>query len=254
MINYCPIAPISVLRDKKFEPYNCSRSHVMILAHLCKEGSDYVNYYNETQKFREWTLLDNGAAENSQIDDEALIEKVKLMHPNVVIAPDTLFDGEKTIEHSMAFIKKIRSEVPQVKIMVVPHGKTEDEYIKTFHYFNECDDVDWIGVSKFVSVKPFTDRITCFMKLMEAGIQFKKPIHVLGCNNPVEISFINKIPQVKSIDSCIAYLYHNVEIPLDNSINKRLDTPETFFEKELTRDQIEQCWKNIIKIDKLCNF
>ena len=255
MINYCPIAPISVLRAKLFEPYNCSRSHVMILAHLCEEGSDYVKYYNNSRKWREWTLLDNGAAENSQIDDEALIEKVKLMHPNVVIAPDTLFDGEKTIEQSMAFIKKIRSEVPQVKIMVVPHGKTEDEYIKTFHYFNECDDVDWIGVSKFVSVKPFTDRITCFMKLMEAGIQFKKPIHVLGCNNPVEIAYITKIPQVKSIDSCIAYLYKDQEIPLDNSINKRLDTPHDFFEwGALTDQEIEQSWKNIIKIDKLCNF
>lgn len=253
-INYCPIAPIDVLAKNKFEPFNKPRSHVMILAHLCEEGSEYVKYYNKTQKFREWTLLDNGAAENSQINDEALIEKVKLMHPNVVIAPDVIFDGEKTIESTERFIKKIKNEVPGLQIMAVPHGKTEEEYIETFKYFNESKDINWIGISKFVSIKPFTDRVTCFMKINEEGFQIKKPIHILGCNNPVEISFFTNFPLIKSIDSCIAYLYKDQEIPLDNSINKRIDTPHEFFDWKLTDDEIKQSWKNIDKIDRLCGY
>ena len=253
-INYMPIAPIDVLKQNKFEPFNCSRSHVMILAHLCKNNKDYLDYYNKTQKFREFTLLDNGAAEASQINDEALIEMVKAVKPTVVIAPDEIFDGEKTIEKTNAFITKIKAAVPMVKLMAVPHGKTEEEYINTYRYFDENPNIDWIGVSKFVNVKPFTDRITCFLKLMENKIQFNKPIHVLGCNNPVEISFVNKIGAVKSIDSCIPYLYKDQEIPLDNSISKRLDTPHEFFDWVLTDEEIKQAWSNIIKIDKLCNF
>ena len=103
-------------------------------------------------------------------------------------------------------------------------------------------------------VKPFTDRVTCFMKINEEGFQIKKPIHILGCNNPVEISFFTNFPLIKSIDSCIAYLYKDQEIPLDNSINKRIDTPHEFFDWKLTDSEIEQSWKNIDKIDRLCGY
>lgn len=253
-INYMPIAPINVLKENKFDFNNQYRSHVMILAHLCESNSIYTTFYQNTNKYRKFILLDNGAAENSQINNEKLLEKIELIKPTCVIAPDILFDGEKTIEHTFEFIKLLKENKIKVKVMAVPHGKNIEEYYKTFEVFNNSKDIDWIGISKFVSVKPFTDRITCMLNLSNKVKHFNKNIHILGCNNPVEISFIRNFKKVKSIDSCIAYLYNDQEVPLDNSINKRLDTPHDFFDKILTEQQIEQAHKNIIKIDNLCNF
>lgn len=253
-INYLPIAPINAMTMGYFEPYKKFRSHVMILAHLCEPNSPYTRYFQNTRDKREFILLDNGAAEKSQIDNEALIETVALMKPTVVIAPDELFNGEKTIEKTNIFLNKIKQINPTVQIMAVPHGNTKDEYIKTFNYFNNHPYIDWIGVSKFVSVKPYTDRISCMMDITNNILTFNKPIHILGCNNPIEIAFLRYFPTVKSIDSCIAWLYKDQEIPLDNSIQKRIDTPEDFFNWELNKTQCEQAWKNIKKIDNLCNF
>lgn len=253
-INYMPIAPIDVLKNNKFDFNDTYRSHVMILAHLCDKDSVYTKFYQQTNKYRKFILLDNGAAENSQINNDQLLEKIELIKPTCIIAPDSLFDGEQTIDKTMEFIKLLKQNKIKVKIMAVPHGKTPQEYYNTFNTFNNCKDIDWIGISKFVSVQPFTDRITCMLNLTKQVKHFNKNIHILGCNNPVEISFVKCFKRVKSIDSCIAYLYSNQEIPLDNSIKKRIDTPDYFFNIILNDDQINQSHQNILKIDKLCNY
>lgn len=253
VINYMPICPIDVLVKDKFDS-DKFRSHVMVLAHLCKDRPEYKQFYKSKQ--RQFLLLDNGAAQNSQITDEQLIDIVKDVKPTVVIAPDTLFDGESTIIKTCRFIQKLHSKnISTSKVMAVPHGKTQQEYLDTFEYFNNNPNIDWIGVSKFVSVKPFTDRITCMLAIQQKiKNKFNKPIHILGCNNPVQISFMKQFPAVKSIDSCIGYLYNKQQIPLDNSIQKRMQTPEQFFDWKLTDQQIEQSMLNIRKIDKLCNM
>lgn len=252
IINYMPICPIDVLNKDKFDSDHV-RSHVMVLAHLCKDRRQYKQFYK--RKHRQFLLLDNGAAQNSQINDEQLISIVKDVNPTVVIAPDTLFDGESTITKTCKFIQKLHTRNIKCKVMAVPHGKTQQEYLQTFEYFNNNPNIDWIGVSKFVSVKPFTDRITCMLAIQQKiNNKFNKPIHILGCNNPVQISFMKQFDAVKSIDSCIGYLYNNQQIPLDNSIQKRIDTPEQFFDWVLNQQQINQSLANVRKIDKLCKM
>lgn len=251
--HYMPIAPISVL-EKHFDEYT-NRTRVMVLAHLCEQGNQYTEFYQKTRHNRSFILLDNGAAENSQLTDEQLFEKIELIQPTCVVAPDTLYDGRSTVEKTFAFVKKLRKNGFKCHVMAVPHGSTEQEYLSTFKIFNESDEINWIGVSKFVSVKPFIDRCTCMYNVLQHNT-IRKPIHILGCNNPIEMVYLKQCDNVYSIDSCIAWLYgyNNLELPYDNSLKQRLDTPEDFFDYIYDQKQIDQSISNVIKMDKLCNL
>lgn len=246
MINFMPIAPIQVLKDNKFEPETHRRKFVMVLAHLCEENSIYANYYKNTVSQRYITLLDNGAAQNSQVTDEQLIQKINLIKPNIVIAPDSIYKGQETITKTLNFINKLKQQKINVKVMAVPHGETKEEYFETFETLYKNTKVNWIGISKFVAIKPFNSRFECVEELMTKYPNLKKSIHLLGCNDPSEAKLANKYSIIKSMDSCIPYLYayHNQEIPITVDKENRIPTPENFFELELTDKQISLAIKN----------
>lgn len=255
MINYMPIVPTQSLEQIDFDG---ARQSVMVLAHLCDPncGNDYSKFYNKTKKDRTFVLLDNGAAEDSQIDDRKLMDIVQMLEPSCVVAPDCLFDGSTTARRSFRFIDKIKSYLPNVAVMCVPHGDSVSSFLETFDLFNHSDVVDWIGLSKFLSIRPFSDRVSAILSIHNSKREFLKPVHALGCNNPMEIGFFHLFEEIKSIDSCIAWLYgaNNLDLPLDTSMRGRIETPKDFFDALTSDEQKRRSINNVRKIDELCSF
>jgi len=72
------------------------------LAHHYVNDSEYRNYFlslkDKPSSFYMFVTLDNGAAEESLVTEDVLLDIVKELRPNEVIAPDVLFDKNSTIE------------------------------------------------------------------------------------------------------------------------------------------------------------
>ena len=77
------------------------------LAQLYVKYKSYRKFFLDRKKEGRFITLDNGAAERSLVTEEVLLNVVKELQPNEVIAPDILFNKEKTILSLENFIFKI---------------------------------------------------------------------------------------------------------------------------------------------------
>ena len=254
-MNFLPIAPINDLHLLD------NRTHVMILAHLLK-NEDYLNYYKSTRYTRKWTLLDNGMAENAQITSDELIDLVDIIHPDCVVALDSIGNGPECLQKTKDFCEQIDKRYPQMQVMGVPHGKDQEEYLDCYQQMLEIPQITHIGISKFVSASflgnkpPFESRCNCLYQLdVNRLLNRNKRIHLLGCNNPIEILYAKQFQAVETIDSCLPVLYgaNKTNLNLDTSETTRIPTPEDYFEyPQFDLDQRSIARDNIYTIDELC--
>lgn len=134
----------------------------LALAHLIDdEGrNEYTQFHiNEKRKGRT-VYLDNGLFEGSQVDPTDLIKKAKLLQPDVVCAPDILYDSKATIKEFKKFIKLKQEEGLVAKIMGIPQASSPEDWWDCFQFFDTNKDCDLIGLSILSVPKAFGGSIT----------------------------------------------------------------------------------------------
>jgi len=225
------------------------------LAHLYYQHEHYRQFFKAAVKRGDFVTLDNSAAEKSLVTEDILIEIVKDLKPNEVIAPDILFDKDKTLAALKAFSKRLYLEGIKVDIFAVPQGKTQEEWLDCYQKMLWNPEVAVIGLSKisvpycwYDKAKKDTHikeaRNKCIKYLQRCNL-IKKPIHCLGQGDFKEFGAYKNIPLIRSTDSCYPVLAAIKGIEYDKNF-ERVETYNGYFDTKMTEEQTKRALWNIL--------
>ena len=222
------------------------------LAHLC-ENKDYLEYFKKKSEEGKFVIIDNGAAEKSLVNTEYLLNLIKTIRPTEIIAPDILFDCDKTLEELGAFQEKWNDLEYKPDVMGVPQGDNPESYLACYLEMLHNSFVKTIGLSKISIPKSFAEITGSYsvsvnrrylIKLLNELDLIKKPLHLLGMRNPNEYKAY-KHDLIRSSDSCYTILSAINNKTLKDIQDDINETPENYFHLILTNKQLELAKLNI---------
>lgn len=229
------ISPVSNLEPMKMG------NRIFALAHLWVQFPHYREFILKCKEEGYWITLDNSAAERSLVTEDVLISICHELIPHEVIAPDVLFDSEKTIENAKSFRDRMDKEglLNKIDIFFCPQGKTKEDWLKTYTWGITQDWIHTIGFSKIAIPQAFTPnwkedqgikeaRHMVYDLLKEKGLLLK-PIHCLGQGDPTEFAYYNH-PMMRSTDSVFPILAASFGQDFETDHTTRRPTPHNFLE------------------------
>ena len=188
------ISPVSLL-----EKY--STDFHLVLTQYYLRNAQYREFYLRRRVLGDFIILDNGAAEiKAAVAGSSMMYIVKELKPDIVVAPDVIYDRAETVVRTAAFLEKYKSDLNtlSIKVMAVPQGVTSVEWYKSYQKFNADSRIDWLGISMFYTPK-FNRRLEA-LELIAPTVQ--KPCHLLGLwDNPYDLLEERKFDFVYSIDT-----------------------------------------------------
>jgi hypothetical protein len=229
------------------------------LAHHYKNDPKYRQHFLNIRKTKPtaWISADNGAAENSTVSEEDLLQIVSELKPNEVIPPDVLFDKDQTLANFRSFIQKMaKYNLFHTSIFACPQGSTKSIWLECFYNMLVSPFVKCIGLSKIAVPKCWNDvegdkliaksRNECIKDLIDKKLLLK-PVHLLGMGEHDEFDYYlqNKTPNIRSSDSCYTILAALNGIDFEKGDTTRIPTTNEYFDVQLTEDQIALAKKNI---------
>jgi hypothetical protein len=230
------------------------------LAHHFFNDTSYRDYFLNLRKHKPdaFITLDNGAAEHSLVTEDILIEAVKELKPNEVIAPDVLFDCRATLDNFFRFVNRMNSEMltRDTGIFGCPQGSSREEWLYCYMQMTQDPNVTCIGLSKIAVPKCWNDvtgdkmigvsRNACVQELKDRNILIK-PLHLLGMgeHNEFDYYLLNNIPNIRSSDSCYTILAAIHGISFEEGNTTRIPTENAYFDVILTNQQHNLATKNI---------
>lgn len=230
------------------------------LAHHFFNDESYRNYFLNLRNVKPeaFITLDNSAAEHSLVTEEVLLEAVKELQPNEVIAPDVLFNKEQTLDNFYSFVAKMKENglINNTNIFACPQGSTRGEWLTCYKEMVLNEATSCIGLSKIAVPKCWNNaagdqliaksRVECIMELKQSEA-ILKPIHLLGMGEHDEFDFYlnNRIPNIRSSDSCYTILAALNGISFERGDITRVPTNNDYFDVELTEEQILLAIENI---------
>ena len=207
---------------------------------------------------RVWITADNSAAEHSLVTEEVLLKIVAELKPDEVIAPDVLFDKEQTLKNFKSFVAKMyeRGLLSHTSIFACPQGATKEEWLECYSQMLVNPFVKCIGLSKIAVPKCWNNadwdtmigesRNQCVAELMQRH-WLSKPLHLLGMGEHTEFDYYlqNKIPNIRSSDSCYTILAAINGISFEEGNITRVPTTNAYFDATVSKEQQLLAKKNI---------
>lgn len=186
-----------------FEQVQKVTDYDYFLVHLFDEIPKYKEkYFQAKEKARE-TILDNSIFElGKAFDQDKFAKKILELEPDWYIIPDSLENYSETVKNNELWKEKY-SKLPGKRIGVV-QGKTYQQLLQSYTYWDEVGEVDMIAISfdyswyekavphpnKYVSWA--LGRVMLLGKLVkDEVINVEKPHHLLGCSIPLEFKLLN---------------------------------------------------------------
>lgn len=239
---------------------------IFVLAHLWVKYPHYREFILKQKSEGKYTTLDCSAAERALVTEDVLIDICRELMPNEVIAPDHLFDKDKTIDSAISFYRRLRNEhldqgLFKINIFFCPQGKTKQDWIEAYMWGIEKDWISTIGFSKIAIPQAWLADWKDDQGIMEARHMaydflkqenlLVKPIHCLGQGSPKEFSYYDH-PTMRSTDSVYPILSAINGVDFRKDTETRIPTPHNFLETfdmrdvdmDLVRSNIEVLKKN----------
>lgn len=260
------ITPIKHLQLTNFGDSYFALAHLYLSNPIYKEFFRKVSSGEEGYKSRvSFITLDNGAAEHSLVTETDLLDATEELCPDEVIAPDVLFDKKQTISNLYSFIEKMKSRGQDFSaegllcwtdIFACPQGSTKEEWLDCYKEMLDNPYVKVIGLSKIAVPKCWNNatgdkmigesRNRCVVELMERDL-LKKPLHLLGMGEHTEFDFYlkNKVPNIRSSDSCYTGLAALNGISFRSGDVTRVPTTNDYFDVEFSDEQTKLAVSNI---------
>ena len=240
---------------------------IFVLSHLYIKYEFYRDFVQDQKKKGKYITLDNSAAERSLVTEDTLIEICHELVPDEVIAPDVLFDKNKTISNYKTFRDRMKTEglLDKIKIFFCPQGNTMTEWMSCFEFAVLDPDIEVIGFSKIAIPKCFLGENQDDQGIKEArhlaydyvksiGLLIK-PIHCLGQGDPSEFKYYDH-PMMRSTDSVypvLAAKYPSTNYT-DSESFQRVPTKHDFLEVGiLTPFECEKAEKNVKYLLSCCS-
>jgi hypothetical protein len=235
------------------------------LAHHFLNDESYRNYFTRLRKERPeaFITLDNGAAEESLVTESDLLDAVAFLKPNEVVAPDVLFNVRDTLKNFRSFVGKMEEYgfIKHTSIFACPQGSTKDEWIECYYDMVVDPKVKCVGLSKIAIPACWNgvygdkqiaeSRNQCVEEIYKQKLLLK-PVHLLGMGEHTEFEFYlnNKIPNIRSSDSCYTILAAINGINFEKGETTRIPTTNAYFDTILTKEQHNLAKNNIEYLKK----
>lgn len=196
----------------------------LAFAHLCLSHEVYGRYFRRAAAAGREVILDNGVMElDRSVGVDLLVQAVRLVRPALVTPPEVLGDGVSTLELTREFVHR-RKElgIPLgTGVLGVVHGSSFDEWLRIYRVFHDdLDGVTRIGIpydlqfdvpglvhapSQTAWERMLRTRIRLVELLDEACLN-RKPAHLLGCVDAVELGWQARFSWVVSNDSSTVWV------------------------------------------------
>lgn len=174
--------------------YFVHQESFLLLSHLMN-NPEYFDFFKSRPRQR--LIFDNSAFELGSPSYEGLEEAIEVLKITDVVAPDVPFDAKQTYLLTKPFVKRIRENYPNLKIIGVLQGSSMKDVTECAKRLLDLD-IDIVAIPKRCGVKfahvllykATLSRYRVFAELLEIMDKWsrKLPIHLLGLNSPeVEI-------------------------------------------------------------------
>lgn len=239
----------------------------MALAHLINSGTPYTEFFKSQTQKGIHVLMDNGAAEDSQLDTIFdILDKAELIGATEIVLPDALMDKDVTLARTQKALRELKEadKLDDYLWMAVPQGSDLARWSYCLRNLLELDkDYDHafnsIGISKFLSlnISP-TARIEAVEIALDLLQQYGRTdidIHLLGCAyDPTEVYYIaTKWPgRIRSVDSAIAYVYAQKGLELKSTTARPQFEIEFLAKHEIDEDLLQhniKVWKGLESVE-----
>ncbi len=210
---------VATIVPQNYLNFTAHDDYLMCLGHLIgAPGMDeYTAFFMSAAAAGKFVMMDNGLIENDPRPITELAEKAMLIGASEMIMTDVFCDKEATLKAIEEGVKALEG-VEHPRLMLVPQGKTVDEWVECAHeIICKYTHLDYtIGVPKvLVHLGGRDGRVEALTKLVDrCPVAKHKTYHLLGCwTTPLEITIIDKLvqqgnlPNVRGVDSAIPYVY-----------------------------------------------
>ena len=200
------------------EEYGATTDYHLVLTHLVLSDEKYREYYKARRAAGDWIIVDNGVYEDETASFERLLEAVKVLDAQEVVAPDVLWDYNKTVTLTWNFLPLVP---PSVSVMAVPQADNLEDYWRCYQTFDQDPRISTVGITK--AVQRFTNRLEVIKTIHQIAMSYEmKPHHLLGAvvDPQKELDYIygwegGPHVWIRGIDTCMPIALGLVGIPLE---------------------------------------
>ena len=229
--------------------YQIEQNHYhMCLAHLVSENTRYQIFYKRLAESGKFVLMDNGAAEGSQLSVEELLTMYKIINPTEIVLPDTLSNCVDTLRKTLAFVHEYK-HLPY-RFMGVPQGKDFDEWCACVEVMLREPRINTIGISKFLNITTGNEEIrihACahIARLLAELDREDVEVHLLGCDEgPAIVGIAHTLfPFVRGCDSAFAFIATQAGMEAITEETKRPKGEIDFIEGAVSCEALEKRMK-----------
>lgn len=149
----------------------------LVLAHINDE--DYKQFYYQRRVAGDFLILDNGAHEKGEaVEWRQLESAIAYYKPQVVVLPDILNDGRRTLSSSLRFLDR-NVDRWECQWMFVPQGESwHYDFLSILEDSRVGHLVSWIGVNRYLSINQDLNRVQ--VAKMIKGNHPHLHLHALG--------------------------------------------------------------------------
>jgi hypothetical protein len=176
-------------------------SYHMALAQYLLSDMAYLKMYARIRKYQNgaFIIVDNGAAEEDRPPFDEVVQVANGIKADEIVMPDALRDAEWTFQYTTD--TAAQEIVPARKRMIVPQGKSLNEWTHCLERITEVMDYATIGVAKHM-VNVDGGRRLCLSRIEEMGLHNSHNVHLLGLNTLRELDEIRTLfPWVRGVDT-----------------------------------------------------
>jgi hypothetical protein len=241
--------------------------YLMALAHLIDSPgmSEYTSFFMRKAKEEgTFIIMDNGVIEGDPRPIEELVDKALLIGASELVLPDVFRNSEETlrvIEEATMYLATQHERVAHLGFMAVPQGNSLEEWVDCAVKILDNPIVTCIGVPKvLVDIAGRDGRYFAIHELIATVGDLDVDIHLLGCwQTPLELTIIAKgiekeeLPEIRGVDSAIAYVYARAGIKL-NADDRPDNDPVDFVNGKLSDDSMLyfniRMWRDCVDLRK----
>ena len=241
-----------------------SHSFHMILTHIVQKDPVYTEFYSSNPGLK---LLDNSLFElKYALPAEDVIAAAELVDADILVSPDVIYDGPKTVQNAKDFLAKLKElgKEGEYAIMAVPQGGSVEEWMECYRELTRMEGIHCIGLSIIGMITAMqgttgTDDIVVnrsqFMQLLAStfDVDSTKWHHLLGMGRgPFELLMYKDLSWVRSNDSSNAWWhgFNGIKYDAKGALKVKLKS-EVEFNASLTHNNYDDIVYNLAKQDAI---
>ena len=184
------------------------------LPHLIDQYFEYKEFFEYSREYGRFIIMDNGLFEGINHTTEDLINKIKLIQPDVFVVPDAWNDANTTLVNAKSWMINYKEGLPaRTNLMAVCQGKDMTELITTyqtlvdlgytyiaFNHSSIAYQQEYPGMNSLKAA--MYGRMEFIRRLVQSGtIRKTNYHHLLGCSLPQEFMSYDDWKFIKSADT-----------------------------------------------------